>query len=176
MLRALQWRALVEVLPMLQLAHDLAGGAQHNWLPVTPRLFIADGFRCAVFERGGPHIKTVNPVDVDPVYSRAHLNVTRQDQRWEIPLRVPAFNISLASLLACPLVLGEAGQVDLIHRCRDCHLCERIDSACHGGSRSSAWLCSFLREMRVRAREALSILLSGHRRCPIYKGQKRQKI
>ena len=73
-LGALQRRALVEVLPMLEIAHDLARGAQHNRLPVTPRLFVADGLRCAVFKRDRPDIQAVNPVDVDPVDCRAQLD------------------------------------------------------------------------------------------------------
>ena len=47
-LRALQRRALIEVLPVRQTAHDLARSSQYNRGPVLPRLFVAQIFRCVL--------------------------------------------------------------------------------------------------------------------------------
>ena len=116
-LGALQRRALIEVLPMPEIAHDLARGAQHNRFPVTPRLLIADGFRCAVFERGGPHIQAVDSIDVDPIDCRAQLEVAGQDQRRKVVRGVAALHVSLSGLLASPLVLGSTWLFPLSVNC-----------------------------------------------------------
>lgn len=109
-LGTLQRRTLIEVLPMLQVTHGLARSSQNIRMDVIPRLFIAHSFRCAFVGHVRPNIQAVDLADPYAVHCRAQLKVAGQDQRREIPLRVPAFNISLSSLSTCPLLpCGNSG-------------------------------------------------------------------